>query len=153
VDRSAAVGGIHQRRGDPHFITLPLHRAFQEVRDAQQLADLGARILRVAELERRVAADDLQARELRERVDQVFRQAVGEELLALLAFVGERQHRDGFFRDGGGTMAGADVPTATPDDRAVLGAAAAAFASAGAGAWRSTATANPSVRPPASARR
>src|SRR3546814_7666823 len=83
--QGAAIGGTDQLRGDAHRVAGVAHAALQQVRDAEPGADGACVVLAVAELERGVAPDHLQPVDLRQRIDQVLRQAVGELHLVLVA--------------------------------------------------------------------
>src|SRR6516164_6004325 len=81
------------RNADP--LTSPAHRAFEHVSDAEFLTDL----LRIDHLafvgEARVAGDDEQPADARERGDDLLDHAVGEIfLLRIAAQILERQYRD-----------------------------------------------------------
>ena len=86
---------LDQLRGDAHLVAGPAHRAFEDVRNIEPLGDL--RDLHVLALvrERRGARDHAQLRDLRQQVQQLLGDPVGEILLVLVrAHVDEREHRD-----------------------------------------------------------
>ena len=93
--------GLDQLRRDPDRVARLAHRAFQHVRHVQRARDLRDRNLFAFERERRGARRHLQLRNLRQQVQQFFRDAVGEVFVRLvLAHVDERQHGDAFFGNG-----------------------------------------------------
>jgi hypothetical protein len=89
------ISGLHERNADAHAIPCFPHAPFQQMRHPESAADC-ARILRPAfKPERRSAPDDAQLADLRERVDQLLGESIGEILLrGISASVHERQHRD-----------------------------------------------------------
>ena len=71
------------------------HTAFEDVAHAEAPPDLADVDVLAFEGERGIARDDEELRELRQRRDDVFRDAVGEIfLLRVAAHVGEGQHGD-----------------------------------------------------------
>ena len=90
-----AGGRVDELGRDPHPIARFAHAAFEDVTHAEALTDLGDMDVLALEGERRISRDDEQRRELRERGDDVFRDAVGEIfLLGVAAHIGERQNRN-----------------------------------------------------------
>ncbi len=86
---------IDQLRGDPHPVARFAHAPLEDVAHAEAFADLGNVDVLALEGERRIAGDHEELRELRQRGDDVFRDAVGEILLlGVAAHVGERQNGD-----------------------------------------------------------
>ena len=82
------------------MVCLLTHRPFQERAHAQLLANGLALLILALETERRAAADDLEVVDLGKGSDQFFRESIRKILVpGIAAFVQERQHRDGFFRD------------------------------------------------------
>ena len=85
---------------DPHMVCLLTHRSFQERAHAKFLADGPALFILALETERRAAADNLEVVDLGKGSEQFLREAIRKILVpGIAAFVQERQHRDGFFRD------------------------------------------------------
>ena len=96
---AAAVRGADHPDGDADAIALLVHGTLDQVGHAQCSADLRRAVRGIAELEAGVLADHLEFVDLGKVGDQLFGQAVGEVLLfRITALVGERQHRDRFFR-------------------------------------------------------
>ena len=89
------VLGPDQLGGDAHLVVGLPDRALQHVRHLQALGDLGDLQVLVLERERRCAGRHLQPGDLRQQVQQLLGDAVGEELLLRVgAHVDEREHRD-----------------------------------------------------------
>ena len=87
---------IDQLHGDPHRVAGPAHRAFQYVRHVQGAGDVGDRHVLALERERGGTRRHLQLRNLRQQVQQVLGDAVGEIVLVLVGtHVDEGQHRNG----------------------------------------------------------
>ena len=91
--------GLDQLRRDPHRVARLAHRAFEHVRHVQRPRDLRNRNLLALERERRRARRHLQLRNLRQQVQQLLRDAVGEVLLALVR-TEIREREDGDRRAG-----------------------------------------------------
>src|SRR5215470_10676052 len=86
---------VDQLRGDAHSIAGLAHAAFEHVADAEFTADLTYIDGFALVAERRVARDDEQPMCLGQCRDDVFRDAVGEELLLIItAHVLECENRD-----------------------------------------------------------
>ena len=82
-------------RRNAQVVPYPAHRALDDVRDAEPARNLADIDVRVLEFETRCARRDLELGQSRERVKDLFRQAVGKPLLVLsLRQVGKRQDRD-----------------------------------------------------------
>ena len=98
---------LDQLRVHPHFPARPLHAAFEEVRDAQLLADLAQVATgRLAILHHARAANDLQVGDLSQIGQDFILHAIGEKSVLLVAAqVFEGQDSDGFFRDRNGVTA------------------------------------------------
>ena len=91
-----AVGvDVVELRGDAHAIADLAHAAFEHVAHAEVGGDL-PQVYRFALVhERRVARDDEEPAQLRQRRDDVLADAVGEIFLfGIAAHVGEWEHRD-----------------------------------------------------------
>ena len=93
-DMSAAFGVV-ELNGHPDAIGAPADAALEYITDSQFLRDLaqinGATLVGEA----RIAGDDEEAGELRQRGDNVFRQSVGENLLlGIVADIGEGEDRE-----------------------------------------------------------
>jgi hypothetical protein len=100
-------GRVDELRGDPDPASGLADATLEHVAHAEALADLADIDVLALEREGRVAGDDEELRELRQRGDDVLGNAVGEILLfGIAAHVGERQHGDrrtgGFDRRGRG---------------------------------------------------
>jgi hypothetical protein len=91
-----AIVDADQLRRHPDPVALPPDAAFQHVGDIERGADFPQVFVLALEAERRGAARDLQVRDLRELVQQLLGEAVGEILvLRVRTHAHERQHRDG----------------------------------------------------------
>ena len=91
---------IDQLRADPHFVGRALHAAFDDMRDAELLADL-AQIARRAGLvlHHARAADHFQIGDLREVGQNLVLHPIGEkDVLFVAAQVFEGKHSDDFSR-------------------------------------------------------
>ena len=94
-----AVRRLDQLRRDADLVAGLAHAALQDVRDVELLRHFLDVDLLALELEGRGARGNPQIGELRQQVQQLFRQAVREVFLVLArAHVRERQHRDGLGR-------------------------------------------------------
>jgi hypothetical protein len=103
---------------DPHPVLVPLHRAFEDIADAQFLADLLGVDALALEGEGGIARDHETVADAREVGGEVFRDAVGEiGLVRIVRKIGERQHHDGEMRGVGRPEAvhAEDVPAARSD--------------------------------------
>ena len=90
-----AAMGIDKLRGDPHPIAAEADAAFKDMSNAQGLPDFRNAWVSVPEIKGRGAGRDLKAFDPGQRVQQLFRDAVGEILfIAVGAQVLERQHSD-----------------------------------------------------------
>ena len=109
--------GIHQLRGDPHAVAFLAHIAFDQVADAEALADLADVLAAVLEREGRGAGDDLQLRAIRQAIDELFGQAVAEVLVVrVVAAIDEGQYRDGEAAGRGpGRVAARKIPVEIDD--------------------------------------
>ena len=86
---------LDQLRGNAHPLARLAHAAFENGRYVQLLRHRRDVDLRALEAERRGARGDPQAANLREHVEQLFRKAVGEIFVFLVAaHVHEGQHGD-----------------------------------------------------------
>src|SRR5215510_10987490 len=87
---------INQLSCDANLVRRLVHRPFEDVAHAERtpdLLDIGGSAL---EREARIASDDEQRFELRERGDDLLNHPVGKILLlGLAAYVLEREHGDG----------------------------------------------------------
>ena len=85
--------------GDAHLVAALAHRALEDVGHVKLPRDFGHLELLSFEGEGGSARCDLELRHLREEIEQLLRDAVGEILLVLrLRHVDEGQHGDRFFR-------------------------------------------------------
>ena len=90
------VAGANQLRSDPQSVTRRSYRAFEHVSDTQRLGNRRDVFFRALVLERRRPCRDEQIRRTRQRIQDLFGQAVGKPLLLLVrGHVDERQHGDG----------------------------------------------------------
>jgi hypothetical protein len=89
------VDGVDQLRGHPDMIARFLHAAFQHIANAE-IFGRGLRRHRLAPIvQGRVARDHEQPGVLRQRVDEVVGQSIGEVVLRRIAAqIGKRKHRD-----------------------------------------------------------
>src|SRR6202030_2106072 len=95
-----AVVGANQLRGDADTLARAAHAALKQVRDPQLPRDGRDIVTAALEVERRGARRHPQVGHLREQVEQLLGETIGEVfLVVLLAHVDERQHRDGFLRN------------------------------------------------------
>src|SRR2546426_4624172 len=105
--------GLDELRGDTHPRARLAHAALQEIGRAEALADRTEVLIPVLHREGRGPADDAQAVHLREHVEDLLGDSVGEVLLVLLrAHVGEGEDGDGRRHSGGGRP-----PRAAPPER------------------------------------
>jgi hypothetical protein len=93
--QTIVIDGVDQLRGHPDAVTRFLHAAFQHVPNAEIFRRRLRRHRRAAIGEGRVARDYEQPRVLRQRVDDVLGQPVGEVVLRRIAAqICERKHGD-----------------------------------------------------------
>jgi hypothetical protein len=91
----AAVFGADELRGDADARAGPAYAPFQHVRDAQRFGNPTDVLFFAAESERRSTRDHLQPGNLRQQVNDFFRQTVAEIFLLLVrAHVSEGQNGD-----------------------------------------------------------
>jgi hypothetical protein len=91
-----AIADVHELHGDADAIAGAPHTALKHGRDAQFLGDAAQVLAAIAKRERRRAGSDTKPRQLCQRVEDLFGDAVAEPVLVLLgAEIGERQHGDG----------------------------------------------------------
>ena len=91
----AAGGCVDELGGDPDPAAGLAHAPFEHMAHAEALADLADVDVLALERESRIAGDDEELRELRQRGDDVLGNAVGEIFLfGIPAHVGEGQHGD-----------------------------------------------------------
>ena len=113
-----AVVGSDQLRGDADALARAAHAPLEQVRHPQLLGDGRDVVAAALEVEGRGARRHPQVRHLREQVEQLLGETVGEVLLVpVLAHVGEGQHRDGFLWNrlrAGRDRSGAPRLAATP---------------------------------------
>ena len=88
-----AALSINQLRIDAHLVLVALHRAFQNIANAELLADFPGVGVLALESEGGVARDDEGAAEAREVGSEIFGYAISEIVLARIAReVGERKY-------------------------------------------------------------
>ena len=90
-----AVCRVDQLGGDAHAVAGFAHRALEDVANAKLAADLLHADRLALERETRIAGDDEEPTDARERGDDLLDHAVGEILLLRVAAqIGEGQHRN-----------------------------------------------------------
>jgi len=91
-----ALGDVDELHRDPHAVAGLAHAAVEHGRHVQLARDLRDVVAAVLELERRCARRHAQPRHLRQHVQQLVGQTLGEVLVVGAgAAIRERQHRDG----------------------------------------------------------
>jgi hypothetical protein len=86
---------LDQLGGHPNPVSLPPHRAFDDVTDPERLGDLRQGERRALERHHAGAGDHLEALDLGQLADDLFGDALAEILVPGVAVqVVERQHRD-----------------------------------------------------------
>src|SRR5579872_486332 len=91
-----AIGGVDQLCRDANAISGTAHAAFQNRADTECFGNTANVLLFATEGEGGGAGDHFQAGNLRQQVDDLFRESVAEVVLLLVAaHIGEGQHGDG----------------------------------------------------------
>lgn len=96
---AAAIGGADDVDGDADALAQLTHRTLDQVGDAERGAYACRAVGGVAELEAGILADHLEPVDLGEIRIQLLGKAIGKILLlGIVAVVGQREYRDGSFR-------------------------------------------------------